>query len=270
MPLNVACGKTLPETVVALQAVNGFQAIIVNTSPGHPGASRAFRRALANALDAARLTDELTFGAGIVATADLPSFMWAFDPALKRLPFDPAAAGRAFAQLGYTPAKPLVTDLMYEQSQVVNRSVSVQLQAALRPLGVDLHPVGQLSSTIYGGYGAGGTLARGKYDFGLYTWTAGIDPDDSAQFACANRPPAGYNESFYCSATMDTAQERALGSYEIPQRKAAYATIERTLVDDAPMIFLWWQRYVQAINPDLHGFDPNPVTETWDVANWSI
>jgi peptide/nickel transport system substrate-binding protein len=262
--------KSLPETTVILQPVNGFEAIIVNTSAGHPGASRAFRRALATALDAARLTDDLTFGAGILATGDLPSFMWAFDPALKRLPLDPASSRAAFATLGYTPAKPLVTDLVYETSQIVNRSLSVQIQEALRPLGLDVRPVAQLSSTIYGGYGAGGTFARGKYDLGLYTWTAGIDPDNSAQFACANRPPAGYNESFYCSAGMDEAQARALGSYDIPARKAAYATVERHVVEDAPMVVLWWQRYVQAINPDLHGFDPNPVTETWDVANWSI
>ena len=39
---------------------------------------------------------------------------------------------------------------------------------------------------------------------------------------------------------------------------------------DAPIDFLWWPRNVQALNPDLHGFDPNPVVETWDAMNWSI
>jgi hypothetical protein len=69
---------------------------------------------------------------------------------------------------------------------------------------------------------------------------------------------------------MDAAQRRALGSYDIAARKPAYATIESLLVADAPLDFFWWLRNVQAINPDLHGFDPNPVVETWDVAHWSI
>ena len=121
-----------------------------------------------------------------------------------------------------------------------------------------------------GGYGAGGTLSRGNYQLALYQWYAGIDPDDSAQFVCANRPPHGYDQAFYCSAAMDAAQARALGSYDITVRRAAYGTIEALLVRDAPLDFLWWFRNIQVLSPDLHGFDPNPVVETWNIASWSI
>ena len=27
---------------------------------------------------------------------------------------------------------------------------------------------------------------------------------------------------------------------------------------------------IQVLNPDLRGFDPNPIVETWDIHNWSI
>jgi ABC-type transport system substrate-binding protein len=221
-------------------------------------------------IDRPRLVRDLTAGAGVVATGDLPPFMWAFDPSLKNLPYDPVAARAALAKLGYTPARPLVLDFAYENSTIMLRAVVVQVQSQLASIGIDLVPRGQLSSTIYGGYAAGGTLARGHYDVATYAWVAGIDPDDSAQFVCKNRPPNGYNQSFYCSRAMDAAQVRALGSYDIAARKPAYATIESLLVADAPLDFFWWLRNVQAINPDLHGFDPNPVVETWDIANWSI
>ena len=133
-----------------------------------------------------------------------------------------------------------------------------------------MHPRSQHSSVIYGGYGSGGTLARGKYQLAIYLWYAGLDPDDSAQFTCANRPPNGYNQSFYCSPAMDAAQAKAQASYEIAARKPAYATIESLLVRDVPIDFLWWFRNIQVLNPDLHGFDPNPVVETWDISTWSI
>ena len=262
--------RTFPDTTIVLQPVNGYRGVMMNSGVGHPTANRALRRAVAMALDRARLTNDLTYGSSQVATGDLPSFMWAYDPTIRNLPYDPSGAAKALAALGYTPAKPLVTDLVYAAGSVETASLAVLVQAALRPLGIELHPRSQLSSMIYGGYGAGGTLSRGKYDFALYGWTAGLDPDNSAQFACANRPPAGYDQSYYCSPVMDAAQARALGSYEIAVRKPAYSTIERTLIADAPIDFLWWPRQIQAINPDLHGFDPNPVTETWDVANWSI
>jgi ABC-type transport system substrate-binding protein len=235
-----------------------------------PTADRRVRRAIVMAIDKRLLTSELTYGAGLVATGDLPSFMWAFDPSLRNLPYDPAAARAQLSALGYGPGNPLNLDFVYEQSQAVNRALVVQIQSELAAVGIVVHPRAQLSAMMYAGYGAGGTLATGKYQLALYLWYAGIDPDDSAQFTCANRPPNGYNQSDYCSAAMDAAQAQALLHYDRPTRKAAYATIEGLLVGDAPLDFLWWFRNVQALNPDLRGFDPNPVVETWDIARWSI
>jgi len=262
--------RSLPETRVVLQPVNGYMGLMINSAPGRAGTNRVLRRAIAMAIDKQRITDDLTFGAGVAATGDLPPFMWAFDPAVKSVPYDPAAARATLAALGYTPAKPLELDFVYEESTVLERSLAVVLQQALAQVGIAVQPRGLLSSMIYAGYMAGGTLARGHYDLAIYQWIAGIDPDDSAQFMCANRPPVGYNESFYCSATMEAAQARALGSYDQAVRKRAYATIETRLADDVPLDFLFWYRNVHALNPDLHGFDPNPVVETWDVAHWSI
>jgi len=261
--------KTIPDVAVVLPNVNGYEGVMLNSGRG-PTADRRVRRAIVMALDKVRLTDDLTYGAGTVATGDLPAFMWAFDPKLRNLPYSPDDARRTLASLGYTAAHPLVLDFVYELSQVVNRSLVVQIQAALKNVGIDARPRSQLSSLYYAGYGAGGTLARGKYNLAIYQWYAGIDPDDSAQFTCANRPPNGYNQSYYCSPAMDAAQARALSNYEIAARKPAYATIESLLVHDAPIDFLWWFRNIQVLNPDLHGFNPNPVVETWDISSWSI
>jgi peptide/nickel transport system substrate-binding protein len=261
--------KTIPGIAVVLPNVNGYEGLMMNAGRG-PTADVRVRRAIAMAIDKTRLVNDLTYGASTVATGDLPDFLWAADPSLRNLPYDPAAARRALAALGYTPAKPLALDLVFEQTQAVNRALGVQLQAALQAVGVIVHTRTQLSSTIFGGYQAGGTLARGKYDLAIYQWYAGIDPDDSSQFTCANRPPNGYNQSFYCSPAMDAAQAQALASYDVAVRKPAYAKIEALLVRDAPIDFLWWPRNIQALNPDLHGFDPNPAVETWDIATWSI
>jgi peptide/nickel transport system substrate-binding protein len=261
--------RTIPDVAVVLPDVNGYEGLMMNSGRG-PTADVRVRRAIAMAIDKAQMTHELTYGAATVATGDLPSFMWAFDPNVKNLPFDPAAAKAALAALGYTAAHPLSLDLVYEQSAAVNRALIVQIQGALHTIGVDVHARSQLSSVIYGGYGAGGTLSRGNYQLALYQWYAGIDPDNSAQFLCANRPPNGFDQSYYCSPEMDAAQAQALGSYDNASRKLAYGKIEALLVRDQPLDFLWWFRNIQVVSPDLKGFDPNPVVETWDIGSWSI
>jgi peptide/nickel transport system substrate-binding protein len=261
--------RTIPNVAVVLPNVNGFEGLMMNSGRG-PTADPRLRRALVMGLDKARLTSDLTYGAGTVATGDLPAFMWAYDPRLRNLPYAPGEARRELAALGYTAAKPLVLDMVYEESQAINRSLAVQVQEELHGIGVDAHARALLSTQIYASYGAGGTLSRGNYQLAIYQWYAGIDPDNSAQFLCANRPPGGYNQSFYCSPAMDAAQTKALSSYDIADRKPAYATIESLLVRDAPIDFLWWFRNIQVLNPDLHGFNPNPVVETWDIHTWSI
>jgi peptide/nickel transport system substrate-binding protein len=261
--------RTIPDVTVVLPNVNGFEGLMMNAGRG-PTADVRVRRAIAMALDKAALTSELTSGAGTVATGDLPAFLWAADPALRNLPYAPGQTRRILASLGYAAARPLSLDLVYEESQAVNRALVVQIQAALHAVGIVVHPRAELSSVIFGGYDAGGTLQRGNYQLSIYQWYAGIDPDDSSQFTCASRPPNGYNEADYCSPAMDAAQAAALGSYDLAVRKPAYARIEAQLVRDVPIDFLWWPRNVQVLNPDLHGFDPNPVVETWDISTWSI
>jgi len=254
---------------VVLPPVNGYEGLMMNAGRGATANPRV-RCDIVMALDKVRLTNELTYGAGTIATGDLPSFLWAYDPNLKNLPYAPDAARQDLAKLGYTVAKPLVLDFVYEQSQALTRALVVQVQEALHNANVEVHPRAQLSSVIYGGYGANGTLARGHYDMSFGGWVAGIDPDDSSQFTCANIPPGGFNWSYFCDPAMDAAQRIALETYAQAGRKAAYARIAHILADRAQSDYLWWPKQIQAINPDFHGFDPNPVVETWNAWQWSI
>lgn len=262
-------GMPPTDTRIVLTPINGYGAIMFNNAKG-PTKDLRIRQAITAALDKDVLVHSLTFGAADVATQDLPSFLWAYDPSLKKTPHDPALTKQLLAAAGYGPAHRLTLDLYFEQSAAINKALSVQIQSTLAPYGIDLRIHPQLSSLIYGGYGANGTLARGRYDIALYNWIAGIDPDNSAQFSCANIPPGGYNQSYFCNHEMDVAQAVALSSYGQAERKAAYARIEHSLERNIPLDFLWWPKQIQAVSPDLHGFDPNPVTEAWNAWQWSI
>jgi len=262
--------KTIPDITIKLTPFNGFNSLMFNNAKG-PLADVRLRRALVMAIDKKRLVDAITFGTAVQAKEDLPSFLWAYDPNVPEIRYDPVGAKAQLAALGYGPGKKaLDLNFVFEQSTVTNKTLAVQIQSILHEWNVDVHLRPELSSVIYGGYGANGTLARGNYDMAIYLWIAGIDPDNSAQFTCANRPPAGFNHSYFCSKAMDAAQVVALSSFDQAKRKAAYRTIEASLATDAAQDFLWWPRWTQATNPDLKHFDPNPVVETWDARNWEI
>ncbi len=116
----------------------------------------------------------------------------------------------------------------------------------------------------------GGVLPSGRYDLAFYGWYAGMDPDDSTQFTCDQRPPAGYDDSFYCGAEMDAAQREAVGSYDTAVRKRAYAHIERLLLRDVPIAFLGSPVAISALRDGVGGFSPTLVTQSANAQRWVL
>jgi peptide/nickel transport system substrate-binding protein len=139
----------------------------------------------------------------------------------------------------------------------------------LKDAGIEVDLKGYTTSKLFGPPGSG-VLADGKFEAGLQTWYSGTDPDDSTQLTCDQVSPRGYNWPRWCNHAMDAAQRDALTHYDRPTRKRAYSIIEHLLADNAPFVYLWWPRQIEAVNTDLRGFRPNGIVENWNAWEWSI
>ena len=270
--------RTLRDARIVWVNVNGYEGMEFNLS--RPAlADRRVRTAIAAALDKNALTREMTHGELAVATEDLPNWIWAFDPAVRSVPYDPAAAKALLARAGWVAGpdgiarkhgRPLDLLLVTDNATATHRSESVLIQAALRRIGIVVDVKTYPFDLLYAPEGMGGIQHGGKFDMLVYTWYSGIDPDNSSQLTCDNFPPLGYNDPHYCNPAMDALQASALVRYDRPSRKAAYSKIEKLLSVDNPVLYFWWQRQQEAISVDFHGFAPNPVTESWNAWQWSI
>ncbi len=268
----------LPDARIAWVNVNGFEGIEANLSRPTLADVRV-RTAIAAALDKNALTQELTHGQATIATEDLPNWMWAFDPSVRAVPFDPASAKRLLARAGWVAGRdgvarkqgrPLELTLATDVASAVHRSESLLIQAALRRIGIAVNVKYYPIDILYAPQGMGGIQHGGKFDLLAYGWYAGIDPDNSSELTCNNFPPHGYNDPRYCNPAMDAAQDVALTHYDRATRRAAYSKIEHLLAIDNPIIFVWWQRQQEALSVDFRGFAPNPVVESWNAWQWSI
>lgn len=258
--------------------VNGYEGLTVNTQRPFLHDVRV-RQAIAYAIDKRRIVQTLTFGQERQATEDQPPFLWSYDPRVVDYQHDVGKAKQLLEQAGWSPGpdgimrkngQTLTLVLVSNNSNVTRRKSSVLLQAMLRQAGIDTQVKYYTGDVLFAPVGEGGILQGGKFDLGLAGWVAGVDPDDSASFACANVAPAGYNYSRYCNPNMEAAQNQALNNYDIPTRKAAYFKVQELLHRDVPYIFFWWTRQMQPISNNFKGFAPNPVTESWNASQWSI
>jgi peptide/nickel transport system substrate-binding protein len=269
--------KVIPGYSIRLVPLNANDAIIFNTAHA-PFDDARVRRAVGLAIDKPVISRDVTYGTTIPAGEDLPDFMWAANPQAgsrtRDLPRAMALLDAAGWHVGpggirVKAGKPLDVGLAFRTDSITDRNRGVLIASMLRDAGFNVSLKGYTTALLYGPPGSG-VLADGKYDAGLQTWYAGVDPDNSTQLLCDQFPPHGFNWSRYCNPKMDAAQHDALDNYDRPRRKADYATIESLLATDAPFVYLWWPRQIEAVNTDLQNFRPNGIVENWNAWSWSI
>ena len=258
--------------------VNGYEDVQLNVARPLLQDVRV-RQAVAYAVDKQRLIQTLTFGTQKAAVEDQPSSFGWYDSSVNDYPHDISKAKALLAQAGYTPGpdgimqkagRKLSLLLVSNGSNVTRRAGTVQLQAMLKSAGIDAEVKYYPGDILFAPVGEGGILQGGKFDLSWAGWYAGVDPDDSSQLTCANVAPKGYNYSRYCSPRMEAAQKAALETYDPAARKKPYSEIQHLLNSDVPEIYFWYIRQMHPISNDFKGFDPNPVTESWNAWQWSI
>jgi peptide/nickel transport system substrate-binding protein len=269
--------KGIDGVTIQLVPFNGVDAIMFNTVRA-PFSDVHLRRAVSLAIDKERLTDEVTYGTTLPATEDIPSFMWAFDPHAGTTKRDLPAAKALLAGAGWQPGPDgirmkdgarLVMGLAYRTDSLTDRNRGVLIASMLREAGIEVELKGYPTSLLYGPISEHGILSSGRYDAGLETWYAGIDPDNSTQLMCDQIAPAGFNWTRYCVPAVDAAERTALSHYDIPTRRKAYSVVQRALATDVPYAYLWWPRAIEAFNSDLRGARPNGIVEDWNAYQWS-
>lgn len=236
------------------------------------------RRALAYGIDERRIIQDVTFGLGTPAIADLSDFYWAFDPNIKGYTYNPALANRLLEQAGWHRSssgvrtkggRTLSLQLTYGSGSPTAQGIAVAVQSDLRRIGVAVPVKPYPYSILYATQQFGGILQSGRFDMAEYAWIAGADPDNSSQWMCAVVPPKGNNNGHYCNPVLDAAEQTALTHADRSTRTRAYAQIEQLLVTDAPAAFQYYLPRRYALNPNVQNFTPNGVSEGWNAYQWS-
>ncbi|HXW52259.1 MAG TPA: peptide ABC transporter substrate-binding protein [Candidatus Acidoferrales bacterium] len=235
------------------------------------------RRALHYAIDVERMGRALTHGLYLQAGADQPPFLWAYDPRVRRYPYDPRRAAALFDAAGWKmgpdgvrvkDGNRLALTLVSATGAALGSAVDVLVQRDWREVGVDVE-IKQYPTDVLGG--PDGIYRTGNFDVFFDSWSNGVDPDDSQIFMCDERPPWGSNYFRYCDPALDRAEDAALTHYDRNNRQLAYGRIQEILAEDDPIIVLWFDIRQDVANSDLHGYRPaHAVTTFWNPWQWSI
>jgi len=229
------------------------------------------RRALTLSIDRQALVDTLFKGYARVASSPIPSNIWAHDPELEPLPYDPAAARRILAQKGFSDGdgdgtverdgRPFAFELTTNSSNRIRTAALVMIQEQLRKVGIAATPRTIEIHAL--------TEANTAHDFDATVSGWSIDTTlDLKPYFHSSASAGGYNFGSYRNAEVDRLLEAARRA---PTPEAALPDLLRTqqiLHAEQPYTFLWEPQRLCAVRADLMDVRPNSISAYFNLPEW--
>jgi peptide/nickel transport system substrate-binding protein len=229
------------------------------------------RAAIAMAIDR-RAIVEATFGPwAAVPEGPVPQLSWIRDPAFRPAPADPAGARALLRARGWSDTdgdgildkdgKPLALALNYPAQSATRGQMALQVQEQLRQVGIRID-VNRLDGPVW-------SERRDRGNFDIDFGSATMDPSPAGivqSWSCAGR--GGANKAYYCDPKVDSLLAQALRA---PRKEALtlYRQAVRTIVADAPAVFLFAPTTPMAVSDRIRHVELVPVAPWSALWRWS-
>jgi peptide/nickel transport system substrate-binding protein len=268
--------RDLPGIARTTEPLNDFVAYAFNAK--HPiMADKTVRLAIVRAIDRKRITQNVTFGTGTPAYADLPFFMYDGHAPAGWDEADPAAAKRMLDADGWKVGSdgirvkngvPLRLTMIDYSGSVSGATIDVQVVQMLRDVGIATDYKTFAPSLYFAPASAGGPIQSGNFDIGTYTFAAGTAPSNNEIYACTARIPGGNNAANYCNPEMERLQAAMQREYDPAKRNRIVGQIEDLAVRDATYAFLYHTPYRLIVNPALVRPRASLDNEWYGINRW--
>ena len=187
---------------------------------------------------------------GFVPTA-LPSFS---EKEVPGYTYQPQKARQLLRAAGYGPQRPLKLRL----STVLERKeIGEYLQKQWADVGV------QVQIDINQSAAQQDLVDNGRVAFFAKSWL-GDYPDAEnylALFYSPNFSPAGPDKTHFKNAAYDQLYDEARRTQDVTKRTALYQAMDRIVVEESPVISLYYDEVVRLTQNNVRGLTPNPMNQ---------
>jgi peptide/nickel transport system substrate-binding protein len=178
----------------------------------------------------------------------LPSFD---SSVVKGYHYNPARSKQLLSDAGYPDGKGIPTIKLLTVAIYADMAnfIAKQLEESGIPVQVE---VVQKSLLLTMTSGSTAAFFRGS-------WIADYPDAENYLSVFYSKNPAPPNYTRYKSAAFDAAFEKAIKEDNDSIRYKLYQQADQIMIDDAPVVPLWYDKSVRLVQPDVKGFKPNAL-----------
>jgi peptide/nickel transport system substrate-binding protein len=242
------------------------------------------RRALNYATNKSEIAEHIYNGLVRVAALDeFEQSRYYSHAAAERSQYDPAAARRLLHEAGWRDSdgdgildrggKPLRLSISASSGQPNRERTELVLREQYRAVGVDLEIENYGPTVLYGTFEDGGVLKRGTFDIAMYAWLSSPGPSRrQALYSAGSVPPNGQNHPRLVNEPLTRLLEQGGTETDPARREELYRRVQEILVDEMPVIPLFWYTAIDPVTDRLQNFRPNATqsADTWNAADWYL
>ena len=228
----------------------------LNLSNETLGQNLALRKALAMAVDRRQLVDTLGFGQ-VGAYGFVPPGTWNYDPQswawaglsdANRI----AEAKRLYAQAGFSPKSPLHLRVLFNSNPVIRRTAILTAAMWKEALGVET----ELTDEEYKVF-LQSRRDKSRWDVARLGWNA--DFNDASNFLDTFRSHSSNNDPGYENPAFDALVDQAAAGTDLEERRHLLEDAERVMLEDYPIVPLYFFVSKALVKPYVLGFKPSPL-----------
>lgn len=216
---------------------------------------KALRKAINYGFDRKKMVQYLRKNLGVAATAGfIPSGLPSFDnKKIKGFDYQPDKVRALLTEAGFPEGKglpeiPLATSEQYLEMAEYMQSQLVEFGIKIK---IDVQKASVLSQAV----------ANTEVNFFRKSWVADYPDEENflSLFYSKNASPKGFNYTHYNNPEFDVLYEKALEELNESLRYSYYQQMDLLLIEDAPIVPLYYDQVVRLVQNNISGLTSNPM-----------
>lgn len=233
------------------------------------------RHGLAYAIDKQLLTDEVMLGQAKRLCSVFPETSWVYTPDVPCYDYNVDQAIAEFEEAGYTfdgetmtdsDGNPLTLKLIYgPNTNKVRELIAVTVQDYLKEIGIEV----EVQAFEWSAFLDAIHSTEPDWDMFIGGWRATIEPHIMYTIWAEESIP-DLNSVAYINKEVEQLFKEGGTTYDTAVRKEKYGQVQKIIAEEAPYIFLYYQKAWSGQNKRIRGIDPRPLGIGWNSEDWYI